>query len=166
MFQIEYNARIANYPDLPTWLQYTYDEFRSEGFLYGVPPATIDALNLHVIAWNREDEYSLRKLIISIDIMPSQFWSPPATPASGQISGPSVPPAEMGTYEFVVELKIDNLNVKDICKSKRMEKVIGVFTKYLNWHKLSGEPVRPVYLASAVELGENRVPLRPGESEG
>ena len=140
--QIEYNARISQAPDLPKWLHYTYDGPTSTGYLYGVPPLNVGFMDLDVIAWNRQQSYEVRKLIISLDIV------------------------RKPKFDFIVELKIDNLNVKDLCNPRRMNRILNIFSNFLDWTHEDGSPVTPVYMASAVELGENPVPLRPNEAEG
>lgn len=36
--QFDYRFSLRNYPDLPTWLRFTYSTEYGAGFLYGTPP--------------------------------------------------------------------------------------------------------------------------------
>lgn len=36
--QFEYRFSLRNYPDLPSWLRFTYSSEYGAGFLYGTPP--------------------------------------------------------------------------------------------------------------------------------
>lgn len=99
-------------------------------------------LNLDVIGWNRYDNYEARQLIVSLEIMRKE------------------------PMEYIVELKVDNLNIRDLCIPRRMNDLTNVLAEHLNWRQKNGNNVVPVYMASAVDIGENRVPLRPNEAEG
>ncbi|CAL8111944.1 unnamed protein product [Orchesella dallaii] len=140
--EIEYSARMSNSPDLPEWLKYTYDGYTSTGYIYGVPPMRLVTLNLDVIGFNRYDNYDVKQLIISLEIMRRE------------------------PMEYIMELKIDNMNIRDLCIPRRMNDLRNVLAENLGWKKKDGNRVVPVYMASAVDVGENRVPLRPNEAEG
>lgn len=140
--EIEYSARMSNSPDLPEWLKYTYDDYLSTGYIYGVPPLRVATLNLDVIGWNRYDNYDARRLIVSMEIM------------------------RKDPLEYIVEMKIDNVNIRDLCIPRRMNDLTNVLAEQLGWKQKNGNKVVPVYMASAVDIGENRVPLRPNEAEG
>lgn len=133
---------MSNSPDLPEWLKYAYDSYSSTGYIYGVPPMRLVTLNLDVIAWNRYDNYDVRQLIVSLEIMRKE------------------------PMEYVMEMKIDNVNIRDLCLPKRQNDLISVLSDQLGWKMKNGNPAVPIYMASAVDIGENRVPLRPNEAEG
>lgn len=143
--QVEYSPKLANSPDLPSWLFYTYDGYNSVGYLYGVPPPHLSSVNLEVIGWNRGDNYDVRKLIISMEIVRKET-----------------------ALKHVVELKVDNFNIKDMASPRRMGELVNILKNQLSWG--NGEEredtVVPVFMASAVALGENRVPVKPNEAEG
>lgn len=133
---------MSNSPDLPEWLKYAYDSFTSTGYIYGVPPIRLVTLNLDVIGWNRYENNEVRQLIISLEIMRKE------------------------PMEYLMEMKIDNVNIRDLCVSRRMNNLTNILAEHLGWRqKTSSRPV-PIYMASAVEVGANRVPLRPNEAEG
>lgn len=142
MKEIEYSARMSGSPDLPEWLKYTYDGYTSTGYIYGVPPLRLVTLNLDVIGWNRYDNYDVRQLVISLEIMRKEPMS------------------------YLMELKIDNLNIRDLCLPRKMNELKTILSEHLGWTQKNGNPVAPVFMASAVDIGENRVPLRPNEAEG
>lgn len=100
-------------------------------------------MNLDVIAWNNGfDNYGVRRLVISMEIM------------------------KKDPLEFVAELKIDNVNVKDMCSPRRMQLLLNLIKDQLGWTMIDGSPVVPAYMASAVAVGENRIPVRPNDAEG
>ncbi|ODM98255.1 Epsilon-sarcoglycan [Orchesella cincta] len=136
------HLRWEKQPDLPEWLKYTYDGYTSTGYIYGVPPMRLVTLNLDVIGFNRYDNYDVKQLIISLEIMRRE------------------------PMEYIIEMKIDNMNIRDLCIPRRMNDLRNVLAENLGWKKKDGNRVVPVYMASAVDVGENRVPLRPNEAEG
>jgi len=140
--QIEYIARISNSPDLPTWLQFTYDGVTSTAHLYGVPPRDVGTIDIDVIARNRNQSFDVRQLILTFTVIPQP---------------------EM---EFVVEFKIDNMNARDFCNSKEVLRLADTFLKYLDWQRKDGSPVSPVYLRSASDVRESHFSMRPFEADG
>ncbi|CAG7720218.1 unnamed protein product [Allacma fusca] len=140
--EIEYSARISQAPDLPEWLNYAYEGYNSVGYIYGVPPKQAVTVNLDIVGWNHYQNYDVRLLRISMDVI------------------------KKDPLEFIIELKIDNLNVKDMCNPRRMDMLLDVLKDQLGWTQIDGSKVVPAYLASAVAVGENRVPLRPNDAEG
>lgn len=127
--------------DLPSWLRYTYDGYNSIGYIYGVPPVHLSSVNLDIIGWNRGDFYDVRKLIISLEIVPKE------------------------SMKYVAEFKVDNLNIKDMANPRRMGELVDILSDQLSWGN-NGAKVVPIFMASAVALGENRVPVKPNEAEG
>jgi hypothetical protein len=99
-------------------------------------------MNLDVIGWNNYFDYEVRRLVISMDIM------------------------KKDPLEFVTELKIDNMNVKDMCNPRRIQALLSILKDQLGWTMIDGSTVVPSYMASAVAVGENRVPVRPNDAEG
>lgn len=143
--QIQYFPRLDNSPDLPGWLRYTYDGYNSIGYIYGVPPSHLQSTNLAVIGWNKdkpENITQVKKLILSLDIVPKD------------------------PFKYVVEMKIDNLNVKDLATPRKRDELTNIFLQQLSWSRLDGSKVVPAFMASAVALGKNRVPIKPNEAEG
>jgi hypothetical protein len=100
------------------------------------------SLNLDIIGRNKNEGFDVRKLVISLEIL------------------------RTNPLEHIVEIKIDNMNVKDLCIPKRMNDLLSVLSDQLGWTKKDGNKVVPVFMASAVALGENRVPVRPSDAEG
>ncbi|OXA59290.1 Epsilon-sarcoglycan [Folsomia candida] len=139
--QVAYIPKLVNSPDLPSWLRYTYDGYNSIGYIYGVPPVHLSSVNLDIIGWNRGDFYDVRKLIISLEIVPKE------------------------SMKYVAEFKVDNLNIKDMANPRRMGELVDILSDQLSWGN-NGAKVVPIFMASAVALGENRVPVKPNEAEG
>jgi hypothetical protein len=139
---VEYSARISEFPDLPPWLELSYDSVTSIGHLYGVPPSDTGNIHIHVIARNRNESYEVRLLVITFSVTPQL------------------------PQEFVVELKIDNMEAIEFCNEKEVFRLSNIFSHYLNWMKGDGSPLKPVYLTSPARLGQNHFPVRPFEAEG
>jgi len=99
-------------------------------------------MDFDVIAWNRHQSYEVRKLVISLIITPKP------------------------KYEYILELKIDNMNVNDLSAPRRMTRLLNMFSNYLDWTNEDGSQVTPVYMASAGQLGEIQVPNRLSDPEG
>jgi len=142
MNQIEYTAHISNSPDLPSWLKYSYEGYNSVGYLFGVPPPHLISINLDVIGRNKNEGYDVRKLVIQLEIL------------------------RTNPLDYILEMKIDNMNVKDLCIPRRMNDILSVLSDQLGWTKKDGTKVVPVFMASAVAVGQNRVPVKPTDAEG
>lgn len=122
-------------------MHYTYSTRHHAGFLYGVPPETInnEKVPLEIICLNRKN-YSTKRETLTIHITEKR------NPA-----------------RYEVHMKIDNLNVEDMFDVQTMDNLKNVIKNQL-W-KESQNDLYLTFLSSAVHLGA-RKPLNPEEGEG
>ncbi|KAH8413345.1 hypothetical protein KR009_010087 [Drosophila setifemur] len=138
--QFRYRPTIEGFPDLPSWMRYTYSHEYHAGFLYGTPPETEAGrdFSLEVVAQNRHN-FETRRAIFPIFV------------------------AHKSPTPNVVQMKIDNLNWVHLMDPGRVENLRNIFRNDL-WPK-SKEDLSVVFMESAVNMG-GRLPLRPQQREG
>ncbi|KAL1501494.1 hypothetical protein ABEB36_006805 [Hypothenemus hampei] len=138
--QYSYETSLADYPDLPFWIHYVFNERHDSGFLYGVPPSNgIEQITLDIVGLNKKT-YETR--VEKLDIIVQEKLN-------------------FALYE--VHMKIDNLNVADLFDAEKMDTLKDVFVRNL-W-KNSEDDLYVTFLESAVRMGA-RKPLNPNEPEG
>ena len=135
----KYTPALRDSAGLPEWLKYRYSQRHKAGFLYGVPPAPFQFLEIDVVAVNRNTfEYGLLRLAVNV--------TDDDDPAA-----------------HVVSLKIDNLDVVDMFDAHRTRNLKALFAHNL-WNESRGD-LHLAYIASAVDLGFRR-PLDPALKDG
>ena len=135
----KYTPALRDSAGLPEWLKYRYSQRHKAGFLYGVPPAPSQFLEIDVVAVNRHTfEYGLLRLAVNV--------TDDDDPAA-----------------HVVRLKIDNLDVVDMFDAHRTRNLKALFAHNL-WNESRGD-LHLAYVASAVDLGFRR-PLDPALKDG
>lgn len=130
---------------MPNWLHYTYDGYNSIGYLYGVPQKSQETAQFDIIGWNKQNHYQIQQLQLHMDVIPKE------------------------PMRYVLKIKIDNMNVRDFCtvNKRRLNNLIEIFSNdHFGWKRSNGGNVIPVFMDSAVSLGENRVPLSPKDADG
>nr|CAG4638401.1 EOG090X04W0 [Cyclestheria hislopi] len=134
-----YSASLEGLPDLPSWIQFTYNSHLKAGFLYGTPSETVDFVKLNILATNR-DTYEVSLKEVSVYVVPK------LDPARRQ-----------------VRMKIHNLNVEDLMESVKLETLLDIFRTIL-WPE-SSDDIHLTELYSALLTGARR-PARPDDGEG
>ncbi|XP_049880683.1 alpha-sarcoglycan [Pectinophora gossypiella] len=138
--QYRFHASMLGKPELPSWLRYIYSRRHHAGFIFGTPPRGVKSpITLEVIGLNSAD-YETRRVLLTLQVRAKE---------------------NMARHEL--ELKIDNLNVEDLCDQHKMNRLKDIFRMKL-WTE-SSQDLYATFLASAIDLGA-RLPLRPSDGEG
>jgi len=134
-----YSASIQNLPDLPKWIQITYNPRMKMGFLFGTPPGNSDSIKVDVVATNLETfESATAEFHLSISLKSD------------------IPRRQ-------IKLKIHNLNIEDMMDPVKQSALLDIFQLIL-WKESSGD-LHLIELNSALSVG-GRHPARREYGEG
>ncbi|KAG4076265.1 hypothetical protein HA402_014814 [Bradysia odoriphaga] len=139
--QFQYRPSLKGYPDLPSWMRYTYSSEYYGGYLYGTPPLSYAGreVQIEIVGLNKLN-YETKCITIQL-FVDSKHQSPVNT----------------------VQMKIDNLNWVQLMDPGRVENLKNIFRNDL-WPE-SKKDLHIVFMESAIKMG-GRIPLRPQQKEG
>ncbi|XP_054722017.1 epsilon-sarcoglycan-like [Uloborus diversus] len=135
--QLEYSASLLDMPDLPNWMFCHHPENSSDAFLYGSAEDS-GLVEIEIVALNK-NTYETSRKIMKLEVEPR---------------------SSVAQYE--VEMKFLNLNVDDMFRSDRLNRLVEVFKGNL-WKDSSEIYITKV--VSSLDVG-GRLPLNPNEKEG
>nr|CAG4650104.1 EOG090X04W0 [Sida crystallina] len=132
-----YSASLYSLPDLPKWLQLTYNPYMRMGFLFGTPPAITQTISnelafiqLDIVSTNQETyETAAKEMALNI------------------LLKPDVPRRQ-------IKMKIHNLNIEDMMDPIKQATLLDVFRSVL-WPESSVD-LHFIELDSALSIGGRR----------
>lgn len=135
--ELEYSASLLDMPDLPNWMFCNHPTNKSEAYLYG-SAKELGNIQIEIVALNKHT-YETSQKILNLKIESRQ---------------------NLAQHE--VEMKFLNVNVEDMFRSDKLQRLIELFKSDL-WRE--SKEIYVTKVVSSLDVG-GRLPLNPREKEG